>query len=126
MPILGKEHPMTPLRMHTGYLAAIAVVGLQLSACASYVAKAPEESAADAALAARIYAALSADPNYYYQHVDVRVDNGIAQLSGYIWSVNALNRAKQIAAGIPGVTGVVDQMELERNGNRGGGHSGTG
>src|SRR6185312_13864829 len=98
MPILGKEHPMTPLRMHTGYLAAIAVVGLQLSACASYVAKAPEESAADAALAARIYAALSADPNYYYQHVDVRVDNGIVQLSGYIWSVNALNRAKQIAA----------------------------
>jgi len=107
-------------------LAATLAVGAQLGACATFVAETPEESAADVAVATQIYAALNADPTYYYRHVDVHVDNGIARLSGYIWSVDALNRAKQIAAGVPGVTAVVNQMELERNGSRGGGHSGTG
>ena len=38
----------------------------------------------------------------------------------------ALYRAKQIAAGVLGVKRVVNEMELERGGNRGGGHSGSG
>jgi osmotically-inducible protein OsmY len=47
-------------------------------------------------------------------------------LSGYIWDTDALYKAQRIAAAVPGVTRVVDQMELERAGTRGGGHSGTG
>ena len=117
---------MKPPLVRALRLAAIVLAGAQLGACATYVARAPEESAADDALAAQISAALDADPMYYFEHVDVHVNNGIAQLSGYIWSVDALNRAKRIAAGVPGVTEVVDQMELERNGSRDGGHSGTG
>ena len=43
-----------------------------------------------------------------------------AVLGGYIWSTDALYRAKEITAGVPGVTRVVNAMELEREGTRGG------
>jgi osmotically-inducible protein OsmY len=98
-----------------------------LAACATSAPKSAEQADADEATAQRIYAALNADPTYYYRHVDVHVDGGVAVLGGYIWSTPALYRAKQITAAVPGVTRVVNEMELERQGTRGGGgHSGVG
>lgn len=68
-------------------------------------------------LADAIYAKLNADPTYYYRHVEVSVDRGVAHLSGYVWSAEALYRARRLASSVPGVTGVVTaQLELERNG----------
>lgn len=96
-----------------------------VTACSTSPPRSPEQVKADAAIADRVYAALNADPIYYYRHVDVRVYGGVAHLSGYIWSSNALFRAKQIAARVPGVSLVVNEMELERQGELGGGHSGT-
>jgi osmotically-inducible protein OsmY len=98
-----------------------------IAACASAAPKSAEQTEADEATAQRVYSALNADPTYYFRHVNVRVDGGVAQLSGYIWSTEAIYRAKQIAAGVPGVSRVVNAMELEREGTRGGGgHSGSG
>jgi len=94
--------------------AALSLIG----ACAT-PAPAPSgpASAADQALAQRISLALNADPWYLYSHVDVRVDDGVANLSGYVWSTDALYQARRIAAHVPGVTGVVtNHLELERNG----------
>ena len=96
------------------------------NACSISPPRPPEVAAADEATAERVYAALNADPIYFFRHVDVRVDRGVTQLSGYVWGVDAIYRARRIAAGVPGVTRVVDQMELEREGLRGGGHSGSG
>jgi len=106
-------------------------VGLVLLAavaagCTTAPSKSPEQAAADDAVAARIYSALNADEIHFYRHVNVEVDNGVAQLSGYVWDTDDVYRAKQLAAGVPGVVRVVNRMELERNGNRGGGHSGSG
>jgi osmotically-inducible protein OsmY len=103
-----------------------ATLATLIAACSTSPPKSPEQAYADKATAEQIYAALNADPIYYYRHVDVRVDGGVAQLSGYIWDTDALYRAKQIAASVPGVRRVVNQMELEREGSRGGGHSGSG
>jgi osmotically-inducible protein OsmY len=97
-----------------------------VTACAISPPQTRQETAADETAAERIYAALNADPIYFYRHVDVRVDHGVTHLSGYVWDVDALYRAKKIAADTPGVTRVVDEMELERAGTRGGGHSGSG
>jgi osmotically-inducible protein OsmY len=96
-----------------------------LVACASSVPKSPEQERADAATAERVYAALEANPVYYFRDVEVGVDYGVAQLSGYVWTTDALYAAQEIARRVPGVTGVRDAMELERQGNRGGG-DGTG
>lgn len=68
-------------------------------------------------LANSVYARLAANPIYYFRHVDVRVDQGVALLSGYVWSTDAIYAARRIAGSVPGVTGVVTtQLELERNG----------
>jgi osmotically-inducible protein OsmY len=90
------------------------------AACASAPPKSPEEERADAATAGRVYAALEADPIFYFRDVDVSVDNGVAHLSGYVWTTDALYRAQEIARRVPGVTRVFHHMELERQGNRGG------
>jgi osmotically-inducible protein OsmY len=97
-------------------LAAGAVVG----ACASP----PRSSAqieADARTTSRVYAVLDEDPIFFFGHVDVRVDDGVIHLSGYIWTTDAIYRAQQIARAVPGATRVVDHLELERAASRGGG-----
>jgi BON domain len=97
-----------------------------VTACALSPPRSPEEIAADETTAERVSAALNANPVFFYGHVDVRVDRGVAHLSGYVWDTDALYQAKKIAAGVPGVIDVVDEMELEREGERDGGHSGSG
>lgn len=94
-----------------------------IAACSTSPPRSPEQIRADQATEERVYAALDADPIYYYRHVDVRVDAGVVHLSGYVWGTDALLKAKQIAAGIPGVTLVANEMELQRQLNEsGGGH----
>jgi BON domain len=110
---------------------AILVAGVSaLVACVDVPPKSPEQERAgatasvraelgvtDEVLANAVYSDLNADPKYYFRHVDVRVDNGVAHLSGYVWTTDAIYRARTIARNVPGVTGVVtSQLELERNG----------
>jgi osmotically-inducible protein OsmY len=81
-----------------------------------------EQGATDEVLANAVYSQLNADPTYYYRHVDVRVDSGVAHLGGLVWSTDAIYRARTIAGRVPGITGVVtSQLELERNGRDTGG-----
>jgi osmotically-inducible protein OsmY len=76
-----------------------------------------EVGASDEVLANAVYSELNADPIYYFRHVDVKVDNGVAHLSGYVWSTDAIYRARRVASNVPGITGVLtNQLELERNG----------
>jgi BON domain len=118
----AKGHPAEQITV----MVMSAVMMTLITACSISPPQSPQEAAANDATAERVYAALNADPIYFYRHVDVRVDRGVAHLSGYVWDIDALYKAKRIAAGVPGVTRVVNQMELERAGTRGGGHSGSG
>ena len=80
-------------------------------------ASASERIVGDHELASDVYSKLNANPFYYYRHVNVRVDGGVAYLSGYVWSADAIYAARRIAQSVPGVTGVVTtELELERNG----------
>jgi osmotically-inducible protein OsmY len=108
-----------------GAYAVLVASAAALVACASCPPKSPEQERTDAATTERIYAALEANPIYYLRDVEVSVDYGVAHLSGYVWTTDALYAAQGIARRVPGVTGVQDAMELERQGNRGGG-DGTG
>jgi osmotically-inducible protein OsmY len=56
--------------------------------------------------------------------VDVTVNNGVARLGGIVWSPEAHDCAQTIARNVPGVTRVVDEMELEREQARGSGEGG--
>jgi BON domain len=98
--------------------ALVALITL-LAGCAATLGR-PQPSApssTDEALAHRVYLSLNADPWYFFRHVDVQVADGVADLSGQVWSADAIYRARQIAATVPGVTRVVtSNLELERNG----------
>lgn len=98
-----------------------AVLAMLVVSCSTAPPKSPEQERADAATAERIDAALDANPIYYFRDVEVSVDGGVAVLRGYVWTTDALYHAKQIARRVPGVTQVRSEMELERQGNRGGG-----
>jgi hypothetical protein len=70
----------------------------------------------DEALKQAIQAALDADPHHFFRHVDVRVDNGVATLSGFVHSSQAINRARTIAGNVHGVTRVVtSNLTLQPN-----------
>lgn len=105
-------------------LAGMLLAVILNTACSTPMPRPVEQTRAEEQTADKIYSALNADQTYYFRHVDVRVDQGVAYLSGYVWSTDALYRAKQVAARVPGVRRVVNEMELEREGERGGGRSG--
>jgi osmotically-inducible protein OsmY len=111
-------------RSTTWTAALIAGAALTVS-CASApppppVPPAPEsksELADNHALASTVSRHLNADPLYYFNHVDVRADNGVVYLSGYVWSTDAIYRARRVALSVPGVKDVrTNQLQLERNG----------
>jgi osmotically-inducible protein OsmY len=110
----------------TGGASAILAANVVLAvACSTAPPKSPEQERADGATTERIYAVLEANPIYYFRDVEVSVDYGMARLSGYVWTTDALYAAQRVARRVPGVAGVRNEMELERQGNRGG-SDGTG
>ena len=99
-------------------LAAAAILA---AACVTAPPRSAAQIAGDRAVADRVYATLDADPAYFYRHVDVRVEDGVADLSGYVWSTNAIYRAREITRQVSGVTRVVtSHLELERGGRANG------
>lgn len=102
--------------------SSVTVLASSLAAsCATVPPPSYTETAADRALANRVYMALNDDPIYFFRHVDVRVDNGVANLSGYVWSSDAIYRARKIARSVPGIQQVVtNSLELERQGRTNG------
>lgn len=78
---------------------------------------APDAAAtSDEAITKAIQSGLDADPNHFFRHVNVRVDNGVATLSGFVNSSQAINRARTIAGNVPGVTRVVtSNLTLQPN-----------
>lgn len=104
-----------------GACGAVLAAMLALAACSTAPPRSPAQIAGDRAVADSVYAALNADPTYFYRHVDVRVEEGVADLSGYVWSANAIYRAREIGRQVSGVTRVVtSHLELEREGHANG------
>jgi osmotically-inducible protein OsmY len=85
-------------------------------ACATGPAKSDAQQQADRETAARVQAALDADQHLYAKHITVRADNGVVRLSGYVWDPPDLMEAKSVAELVPGVSNVVNDLELQRNG----------
>ncbi|MGB6604430.1 MAG: BON domain-containing protein [Steroidobacteraceae bacterium] len=105
--------------VNRGLFPALFLAAIALASC-SATPRAPKQIIADRAITQHLYLALNSDPYHYFRHVNVRVDDGVAILSGYVWTPDALYRARQIARGIPGVTRVVTsdlEQELEGRGN---------
>src|SRR5262249_20602799 len=86
-----------------GAAYAVLASAAVLVACPSSPPKSPDQERADSATAERVLASLEANPIYYFRDVEVTVDYGVAQLSGYVWTTDALYAAQGIARKVPGV-----------------------
>jgi osmotically-inducible protein OsmY len=87
--------------------------------CATQPRSSETPNRADALLAAQVQAALHADRNLYARHIDVIVERGVAQLDGIVWSDEALQRAQDAAASVPGVVSVKSYLEVTPGGTAG-------
>jgi osmotically-inducible protein OsmY len=101
-------------------LTGVAVAALCATlGCATSPPRSAEQRAADAEASARVEAALAADPLLYARHIDVRVDNGVVHLGGFVWANEDFLLARRDAAAVAGVNAVDNEMELMRGGARG-------
>jgi len=97
-------------------VARILLASVLMVACAGAPPKTSEQALADKETAEAVQRALSADTHIYTQHVQIDVDRGVVHLSGYVWNDFDQSEAERIAESVAGVTKVVDEMELEREG----------
>lgn len=96
-----------------GALAAIVCAGF---GCTAAPVKSEAQRQADRETAGRVQAALDADKGLYARHIIVRADNGVVRLSGFVWETPDIYEAKRVAELVPGVSQVVNDLELDRNG----------
>ena len=87
-------------------------------ACAADPPKTTNELQANTEIADRVESALNADKFLFTRHISVRVDSGVVYLEGYVWRPTDIYEAKRVAKRVPGVTVVVDELELQRGGIR--------
>jgi osmotically-inducible protein OsmY len=87
-----------------------------LTACAMGPHKTDAERQADNATADRVEQALVSNKELYSRHITVRADGGVVRLTGFVWDPPDLVEAERIAEAVPGVTKVVNSLELQRNG----------
>lgn len=92
--------------------ALLAVVSLSLGAGCTSVPSV-QQAAADADLAARVYAAIKASPTWFYPALEVRVRNRTAYLTGLTFDPPAYDAATDIARHVPGVTRVTNAILVD-------------
>ena len=108
---------MSRLIKRVPYAGVAVAVLCGVAACASGPAKTDTQAQADKVMAERVEAALNADRSLFAKHITAHADNGVVRLTGYIWEASDFEEANYIASNVPGVTKVVNDLELNRNGN---------
>lgn len=114
-----EENEVSPVTKRVSLSLAVALL-CGVAACASGPAKTAAQRQADKETAERVEAALNSDKTLYAKHITAHADNGVVRLTGYVWNASDFQTAVLIAEGVQGVTGVVNDLELNRNGNENG------
>jgi osmotically-inducible protein OsmY len=97
--------------------AGLAVVlSCTVLGCSAFSHRTDAQRQADKATADRVESALDADHQLYAKHIFVGAEDGVVHLTGYVWEARELYEAQQIAQAVPGVSKVVNDLELQRNG----------
>jgi hypothetical protein len=96
--------------------AVLAALVCGVVACAAAPRKSDAERQADASTVNQVQDALNSDKELFSRHITVRADSGVVTLGGFAWTQPELEDAIRIAQSVPGVTKVVNSMELDRGG----------
>jgi hypothetical protein len=105
--------PVMSRVVRAGFAAAV-LCGVV--ACATGPSRSDAQRQLDKETAARVQSALDSDKQLYAKHIFVRAENGVVSLTGYVWTQPDLLEAETVAGLVPGVSRVVNDLELQRNG----------
>src|SRR6266850_455514 len=98
----------------------VAIVALWLVATSTNAQQRPPQSEADGAVATEIEHRLTRDRQVDAQTIDIDVRGGVVTLSGRVAAEDAKQRAEALAAAVPGVSKVHNEIAVSA-GVRGGG-----
>jgi osmotically-inducible protein OsmY len=93
-------------------LASGLATALIVAGCVATPPESPQQLQADQATASRVQAALESDPMHLYIGLYVRVHAGVAYISALTFDPSVRDAATQIARNVPGVTRVVNNIEV--------------
>ncbi|MDE2259308.1 MAG: BON domain-containing protein [Betaproteobacteria bacterium] len=96
----------------TRFFLLLALVA-SIASCATKPPRNSSEIKADKAIELAVTQQLDDDQNIYARHIEVDVYRGVVTLSGFVFEANDLFEAAQVAARVPGVISVSNQMQLE-------------
>ena len=95
-------------------MMAFAITVSGLSACISGPPQTPEQRQSNKELVESVQSALASDQTLYARHITVRADGGVVTLGGYVWTTQELAEVPDIVRSVPGVTNVVNRIEVDR------------
>ena len=94
-------------------------IALGIIACSTPDTRSDAERASDRALANKVAGALLDAPYLNADHIEVAASRGVVHLSGKVGSDSDLRGAVRIAAAVPGVQRVDDELEITDFGRSG-------
>jgi hypothetical protein len=94
----------------------IVILLSSMFACATGPRKTPSELQVDKETSDRVVYALNADKLLSTRNLSVRADGGVVHLAGYVRNLTDMSEAKRIAKQVPGVTKVINGLEVQREG----------
>ncbi len=99
-----------------GYAGVALVLACGVLGCGAFPHRTEAQKQADKETASRVQDALDGDHILYAKHIVVHAEDGVVELSGYVWATEDIYEAQRVAEDTTGVARVVNNLELQRNG----------
>jgi len=107
------ERNMTSITRAFSYLLAALIVALALGCASTSKQEGTGEYVDDTVLTTKVKAAIFNEPTLKSAEINVETFKGVVQLSGFVTSTAAQNKAVEVARGVAGVKSVKNDMRLK-------------
>ena len=104
---------MTSITRAFGYLLAALIVALAMGCASTSKQEGTGEYVDDTVLTTKVKAAIFNEPTLKSAEINVETFKGVVQLSGFVTSTAAQNKAVEVARGVAGVKSVKNDMRLK-------------
>ena len=104
---------MTSITRAFSYLLAALIVALALGCASTSKQEGTGEYVDDTVITTKVKAAIFNEPTLKSAEINVETFKGVVQLSGFVTSTAAQNKAVEVARGVAGVKSVKNDMRLK-------------
>jgi osmotically-inducible protein OsmY len=104
---------MTNITRKLATLAGVLLMATALGCASTRTQEGTGEYVDDTVITTKVKAAILNEPTLKSAEINVETFKGVVQLSGFVSSQAAENRAVEVARGVPGVKSVKNDMRLK-------------